>query len=95
MQNAPIYESAPLQLQPMIGSMSGLVFNFLKRFKYLLSFKLFGFYFLIDANQSPEYGFGFCGYCLIGISYILVALTFPLSICCCMKVKQGEKAIFN
>ena len=68
MQNAPKYESAPLQLQPMIGPMS-------------------------DANPDGD-GFGFCSYCLIGISYFLVALTFPLSICCCMKVNLGLDVLF-
>jgi hypothetical protein len=44
---------------------------------------------LKDNHPVPadDDGFGFCGYFLIGISYLLVALTFPFSLCCCIKVE--------
>ncbi len=48
----------------------------------------------IDAKNSAVSGFGFFGYMLICLSYILVFLTFPISICCCIKiVKEYERAV--
>ena len=38
----------------------------------LVKFKLFS----IDASDTAEEGFDCCGYFLIGLSYLLVALTF-------------------
>lgn len=49
---------------------------------------------LKDAKENAIEGFGFCGYCLIGLSYFLVAITFPISVCCCLKiVKEYERAV--
>lgn len=44
--------------------------------------------FKVDAKDTGPEGFGVCEYMLIGLSYFLVALTFPFSICCSLKVKK-------
>ncbi|CAF0899547.1 unnamed protein product [Brachionus calyciflorus] len=47
-----------------------------------------------DAKDNKQEGFGACGYLLIGLSYILVAISFPFSLCCCIKiVKEYERAV--
>jgi hypothetical protein len=46
--------------------------------------------FILKGNHpvpADDEGFGCCGYFLIGISYLLVALSFPFSLCCCIKVE--------
>jgi len=48
---------------------------------------------VIGADDTSE-GLGFCGWMLTVISWILVILTFPLSLCVCMKVVQEyERAV--
>jgi hypothetical protein len=48
----------------------------------------------IDAKNTASTGYGFFGYMLIGLSYFLVILTLPLSICSCIKiVKEYERAV--
>ena len=39
-----------------------------------------------ESNASDNTGFGACGWALIIFSYILVALTFPISLWMCIKV---------
>ncbi|RNA32680.1 erythrocyte band 7 integral membrane -like [Brachionus plicatilis] len=47
-----------------------------------------------EESDEPSEGFGICGYLLIGFSYVLVVLTFPISLCCCIKiVKEYERAV--
>lgn len=47
-----------------------------------------------DAKENANKGFGACGYILIGFSYILFVLTFPLSIFLAIKiVKEYERAV--
>ncbi|CAF0971529.1 unnamed protein product [Adineta steineri] len=47
-----------------------------------------------DARQSANDGIGACGWILVIISYILIVLTFPLSLCTCIKVVQEyERAV--
>ena len=42
---------------------------------------------VLDENHAPDDGdFGACGWALIVFSYILVALTFPVSLWMCIKV---------
>ena len=40
-----------------------------------------------DAKFSAEEGFGFCGHLLIGLSYFMLIIGMPFTLCCCMKVK--------
>lgn len=47
-----------------------------------------------DASSNVEEGFGFCGYIIIGISYVLFLLTLPISIFLSIKiVKEYERAV--
>lgn len=41
-----------------------------------------------DAKYSAEEGFGFCGHFLIGLSYFMLIIGLPFTLCCCMKVVQ-------
>ena len=41
-----------------------------------------------DAKYSAEEGFDFCGHFLIVLSYLLLVLGFPFTLCCCIKVVQ-------
>ncbi|CAF0896016.1 unnamed protein product [Brachionus calyciflorus] len=41
-----------------------------------------------DAKYSAEEGFGFCGHVLIGLSYFMLFMGLPFTLCCCMKVVQ-------
>lgn len=41
-----------------------------------------------DAKYSAEEGFGFCGHILILLSYFLLFVGLPFTLCCCMKVVQ-------
>ncbi|CAF4153742.1 unnamed protein product [Rotaria sp. Silwood2] len=48
----------------------------------------------IDIRQSPNEGIGACGWILVILSYILVVMTFPFSLCLCIKVVQEyERAV--
>ncbi len=39
-------------------------------------------------------GYGFCGNFLIFLSYALIVLTFPFSVCCCIKIiKEYQRAV--
>ena len=40
------------------------------------------------AADSTHYGLGFCGWVLTVISWLIVIMTFPLSLCVCMKVSN-------
>jgi hypothetical protein len=42
-----------------------------------------------DAKENVEEGFGLCGMLLIGISYIIFFLTFPVSIFLSVKIVSG------
>lgn len=47
-----------------------------------------------DPRKSPNEGIGVCGYVLVGFSYFLALLTFPFSLCLCIKVVQEyERAV--
>jgi len=47
-----------------------------------------------NIGATDNGNFGCCGYLLMAISYILVAFTFPFSLCCCIKiVKEYERAV--
>ena len=46
----------------------------------------FYFQIIVDANDNVSEGFGCCGYLLIGISYILCVVTFPISLIFCIMV---------
>ncbi|CAF3951061.1 unnamed protein product [Rotaria magnacalcarata] len=47
-----------------------------------------------DPRQSPNDGIGACGWILVVLSYILVGLTVPFSLCLCIKVVQEyERAV--
>ncbi|CAF0955803.1 unnamed protein product [Adineta steineri] len=47
-----------------------------------------------DVRQSANDGVGACGWILVILSYILVAVTFPFSLCICAKVVQEyERAV--
>lgn len=48
----------------------------------------------VDAKDTGTEGFGPCEYMLIGLSYFLVVITFPFSICCSLKVTRTFKYIF-
>lgn len=39
-----------------------------------------------DAKYSAEEGFGFCGHVLIALSYVMLFVGLPFTLCCCMKV---------
>ena len=39
-----------------------------------------------DAKYSAEEGFGLCGHFLIGLSYFMLIIGMPFTLCCCMKV---------
>lgn len=41
-----------------------------------------------DAKYSAEEGFDICGHFLIFLSYLLLILGFPFTLCCCIKVVQ-------
>lgn len=42
-----------------------------------------------DAKENVEEGFGICGMLLIGISYVIFFLTFPISIFLSVKIVSG------
>lgn len=47
-----------------------------------------------DPRESPNDGIGACGWILVVLSYLLVVLTFPFSLCLCIKVVQEyERAV--
>ncbi|CAF0971610.1 unnamed protein product [Adineta steineri] len=47
-----------------------------------------------DPRQSANDGVGACGWILVILSYFLVAITFPFSLCVCIKVVQEyERAV--
>ncbi|CAF0920206.1 unnamed protein product [Adineta steineri] len=47
-----------------------------------------------DTRQSANDGLGACGWILVILSYFLVAVTFPFSLCICIKVVQEyERAV--
>ncbi|CAF1177821.1 unnamed protein product [Rotaria sp. Silwood1] len=47
-----------------------------------------------DPRQSPNEGIGACGWILVVLSYILIVMTFPFSLCLCIKVVQEyERAV--
>lgn len=47
-----------------------------------------------DANDNVYEGYGCCGYILIGLSYFIFIITFPLAIFVCVKVvKEYERAV--
>ena len=39
-----------------------------------------------DAKYSAEEGFGICGHLLIILSYLILVVGLPFTLCCCMKV---------
>ena len=41
-----------------------------------------------DAKYTAEEGFGFCGHVLIALSYVMLFVGLPFTLCCCMKVVQ-------
>ncbi|XP_020656577.2 stomatin [Pogona vitticeps] len=48
----------------------------------------------IKIGESPNTGLGFCGWLLVIVSFLLVLVTFPISIWLCIKiVKEYERAI--
>ena len=55
-----------------------------------LKFFYYIFYFEDDAQQDAKEGYGCCGYFLMGLSYFLVFISFPFSLCCCIKVIQWK-----
>ena len=40
-----------------------------------------------DAKYSAEQGFGICGHILIFLSYVMLIVGLPFTLCCCMKVR--------
>ncbi|XP_060584776.1 band 7 protein AGAP004871-like isoform X2 [Ruditapes philippinarum] len=49
---------------------------------------------LFDGERNEDYDIGCCGYVLIGLSYVLVIITFPFSLLWCLKVVQEyERAV--
>ena len=40
-----------------------------------------------DAKYSAQEGFGFCGHFLILMSYLMLVLGMPFTLCCCMRVR--------
>lgn len=47
-----------------------------------------------DVENVQEEGFGFCDYLLIGLSYLLFSMTFPIAILLAIKiVKEYERAV--
>jgi len=43
---------------------------------------------------AGKHGVGFCGCILMGLSFILIVITFPFSLCLCFKVVQEyERAV--
>ena len=47
-----------------------------------------------DAKENVEEGFGICGNIIIGISYVLFAITLPLSLFISLRiVKEYERAV--
>lgn len=43
------------------------------------------------SADTEDYGIGICGWLLVALSWLMVALTFPLSICFCLKVRKFFK----
>jgi len=41
-----------------------------------------------DAKYTAEEGFGLCGQFLIALSYFLIVIGLPFTLCCCIKVVQ-------
>lgn len=48
-----------------------------------LMFKKFYF---VSAGEDTSYGA--CGYLLMGISFFIIIVTFPVAICLCVKVRK-------
>jgi len=49
---------------------------------------------IIFGTDTEDYGIGICGWILVAFSWLIVAFTFPLSICFCLKVVQEyERAV--
>lgn len=48
------------------------------------------FLFLCLSAEEPENGVGICGMLLTGISWILVIVTLPFSLCVCFKVSWSD-----
>lgn len=47
-----------------------------------------------DINENNDENYGCCAYILIGLSYLIFVLTFPLAIFVCVKVvKEYERAV--
>ncbi|CAF1213407.1 unnamed protein product [Adineta ricciae] len=47
-----------------------------------------------DARRSSTEGIGVCGWVLVVLSYFMVGITFPFSLCLCIKVVQEyERAV--
>lgn len=46
------------------------------------------FLLLVDARNADE-GIGTCGWILVGLSYVMFALTFPFSLCVSVKVNEN------
>jgi hypothetical protein len=40
-----------------------------------------------EADSKDTLDFGYCGYFLIGLAYVLFFITLPLSLCASLKVK--------
>jgi mannose/fructose/N-acetylgalactosamine-specific phosphotransferase system component IIC len=66
--------------------MIGNTFNTISHF-YISNFNSI----LKDAKDNVRQGFGIFGNILVALSYVLVFLTFPISICCCLKVREQKK----
>ena len=48
---------------------------------------------LDNANEDDEGGIGCCGYILYAVSLFLIAITFPVSLCACIKVVQEYERV--
>ncbi|CAF0826245.1 unnamed protein product [Didymodactylos carnosus] len=49
---------------------------------------------VISYYSHQDYALGLCGYILVGLSYVLICLTFPFSLTVCLKVVQEyERAV--
>lgn len=47
-----------------------------------------------QKSDDDSNDYGVCGFLLIALAYVLVALTFPVSICLCIKIiKEYERAV--
>ena len=43
-----------------------------------------------DAKYTAEEGFGLCGQFLIVLSYLLLLIGMPFTLCCCLKVLEFD-----